>query len=351
MLAKIRLNRWLKQAGHTQDRSMDKFRALQYFIAAAEEGSFSGAARRLDVSVPSIAKLVTALERELRTRLVDRSPQGLELTAKGEAYLESCVPLLRQLADADFAAATATRQPERTLVVGAPALLSRILLVPALGQFRARHPHVQIDMRAIDQLTVTDAQTKGLDVLVALGWPGSVSLVQRRLAQSRLIVCASPDYWERHGIPSRPKDLSAHQCLLVRTPEGTVIDLWRHVRGEEAEEVAVRGWLISESRDYVLQAVLGGLGVGRFADISVWPHVKDGTLQPAMQDWDCNDSPPFSALYRPEARDDPQIQAFIGFLGELLGALETECQRALGARPTATRPGWYSKRQGRASTR
>jgi DNA-binding transcriptional LysR family regulator len=329
---------------------MDKLRALEYFIAAAEEGSFSGAARRLGVSVPSIAKLVSALERELGAQLIHRSTQGLRLTSQGEAYLEACVPLVERLADADRVLSRLHAQPERTLVVGAPGLLSRLLLVPALARFRERHPQVQIDLRAIDHLTVTDAQTRGLDVLVALGWPASVNLVQRRLAQSRLVVCASPAYWERHGIPTRPRELAAHTCLVVRSPEGTVLDLWRHVRGNEAEEVAVRGWLISESRDYVLQAVLEGQGVSRFADLSVWPHVQDGSLQVVMPDWDSHDAPPFSALYRPEARQDPQVQAFVAFLADLLGGIEAQCQRVTGARPTVARPGWYGKRQGRASS-
>ena len=328
---------------------MDKLRALQYFVAAAEEGSFSGAARRLDVSVPSVAKLVTSMERALGARLLDRSPQGMKLTARGEAYLETCAPLLQQLADADRAVSDLPSQPERTLVVGAPGLLSRLVIIPALEQFRMRLPNVRIDLRVIDHLTVTDAQTRGLDALVALGWPGNVNLVQRRLAQSRLIVCASPGYWEKHGMPSRPRDLAAHQCVLVRTPERTVIDLWRHMRGVESEQVVVRGWMISESRDYVLQAVLAGMGVGRFADLSVWSHIKAGTLQPAMVDWVSNDSPPYSVLYRPEARRDMAVKAFTAFMAELLGGIESECLRAIGARPSATRPGWYARRQGRAS--
>jgi DNA-binding transcriptional LysR family regulator len=327
---------------------MDKLRALHYFIAAAEEGSLSGAARRMEVSVPSVAKLIGALERELGVRLVDRSTQGLKLTSQGEAYLDACRPLVEQLTQADAAAAVSARRVERTLAVGAPGLLSRLLLVPALPRFRERFPHVQIDLRVIDYLTVTDAQTRGLDVLVALGWPGSVSLVQRRLAQSRLIICASPAYWERHGVPSRPRDLSAHQCLLVRTPEGTVLDLWRHFRASEIDEVAVRGWLVSESRDYALQAVLGGQGVGRFADLSVWPLVRSAELLPVLTDWDCNDAPPFSALYRPEARRDVVVQGFVAFLADLLAEAESNCRQMIGARPTVTRPGWYS-RQGRAS--
>ncbi|HPU54104.1 MAG TPA: LysR substrate-binding domain-containing protein, partial [Burkholderiaceae bacterium] len=172
----------------------------------------------------------------------------------------------------------------------------------------------------------------------------------RRLAQGRLIVCATPDYWRRHGIPARPRDLRDHHCLVVRSPEGTVLDLWRHQRGTEMEEVAVRGWLVSESRDYALQAVLGGHGVSRFSDVSVWPHLKNGDLQAVMPDWTSNDAPPYSALYRPEARRDPLVQAFVTFLAELLADIEAQCERAFGPRPAASRPGWYARRQGRASS-
>ena len=328
---------------------MDKLRALHYFVAAAEEGSLSGAARRFDVSVPAVTKLVSALERELGVKLLDRSTQGLALTARGAQYLESCTPLLAQLADADRALGSTGARRVRSLVVGAPPLLSRALVVPALPDWHARHPHVHIDLRTLDFLTVKDTATRGIDVLVALGWPGSVDLVQRPLAQSRLIVCASPDYWRRHGLPSQPSDLVNHACPLVRSPEGTVLDLWRYARGGTTQEVAVSGWLTCASRDDVLQAVLLGQGVGRFADLSVWPLVRDGLLQPALLEWESCDSPPFSALIRPESKRDVVVQEFVGFLSELLRPVEAQCSAAFGARPSAVRPGWYASRPGRAS--
>lgn len=328
---------------------MDKLRALHYFKAAAEEGSFSAAARLFNISVPAVTKLVSALEHELGVKLLDRSTQGLTLTARGAQYLESCTPLLAQLADAERAVASPAVRRTRTLVVSAPPLLSRALLVPALTNWHARHPHVHIDLRTLDFLTVKDAVTRGVDVVVALGWPGSVDLVQRPLAQSRLIVCASPDYWRRHGIPQQPADLVNHACPLVRSPEGTVLDLWRHKRGEIVQEVAVSGWLTCASRDDVLQAVLLGQGVGRFADLSVWPLVRDGMLQPVLLDWESSDSPPFSALIRPESRRDVAVQDFVAFLSELLHPIQAHCCEAFGARPGVVRPGWYASRPGRAS--
>lgn len=328
---------------------MDKLRALHYFLAAAEAGSFSAAARRFDVSVPAVTKLVSSLELDLGVKLLDRSTQGLTLTARGAQYLESCVPLLAQLADADRALAAGGVRRARTLVVGAPPLLSRALLVPALSEWHGRHPYVHIDLRTVDFLTVKDAATRGVDVLIALGWPGSVDLVQKPLAQSRLIICASPAYWRRHGEPDRPADLANHVCPLVRTPEGTVLDLWRHRRDGVVDEVAVGGWLTCASRDDVLQAVLLGQGVGRFADLSVWPFIRDGLLQPALVDWESSDSPPFSALFRPESKRDAVVQDFVSFLVDLLRSIEAMCSQAFGARPSVSRPNWYASRAGRAS--
>lgn len=328
---------------------MDKLRALQYFVAAAEEGSFSAAARRFEVSVPAVTKLVSSLERDLGVRLLERSTQGLALTARGAQYLDSCAPLLAQLADADRALAASGPRRTRTLVVGAPPLLSRALLVPALSTWHERHAHAHIDLRTLDFLAVKDAATRGVDVLVALGWPGNVDLVQRPLAQSRLIICASPAYWGRHGVPQRPAELVNHACPLVRSPEGTVLDLWRHTRGDVVEEVAVSGWLTCGSRDDVLQAVLLGQGVGRFADLSVWPFVRDGLLQPVLVDWESSDSPPFSALIRPESKRDAVVQDFVSFLADLLRPVEKMCSEAFGARPSAVRPRWYASRPGRAS--
>ena len=328
---------------------MDKLRALRYFVAAAEEGSLSAAARRFDVSVPAVTKLVSSLERDLGVKLLDRSTQGLSLTPRGAQYLESCTPLLAQLADADRALAAPGVRRARTLVVGAPPLLSRALLVPALGEWHERQPYVHIDLRTVDFLTVKDAATRGVDVLVALGWPGSVDLVQRPLAQSRLIICSSPAYWRRHGMPDRPAELASHVCPLVRTPEGTVLDLWRHTRDGVVEEVAVGGWLTCVSRDDVLQAVLLGQGVGRFADLSVWSFVRDGLLQPVLADWESSDSPPFSALIRPESKRDAVVQDFVNFLSDLLRPVEVMCSEAFGSRPSAVRPRWYASRPGRAS--
>lgn len=328
---------------------MDKLRALQYFIAVASEGSLSGAARSLDVRVSSVAKLIDALERERGVALFDRGPKGLTLTARGEAYLAACAPHVEKLLEADRTIATPADRPRGPVSMAAPPLLARMCVVPALVEFRASYPEVSVELRPMDRMVLQQRDAQGFDVIVAPGWPGDVDLVQRPLAQSRLVVCAAPAYWARHGLPRRPSDLRSHECVLVRTPEGVVLDLWRHERRGERDDVVVRGHVVTESRDLALEAVLSGVGVGRLADLSLLRHLRDGSLQPALLDWDSGDSPPFSALYRRDARLAPQVRACVEFLAQRFALIEADCTAALGERAAAPRPDWATRRGRRAS--
>src|SRR4051812_40402441 len=126
---------------------MDRLRALEYFVAAAHAGSFSAAARTHDVTVPAVMKLVSALERSLGARLFDRSTHGLTLTGVGRAFLEDCRPALDSLALAAETAASASRKASGTVILRAPQLFSRLVLVPALNRFHAAHPNIQVDVR------------------------------------------------------------------------------------------------------------------------------------------------------------------------------------------------------------
>ena len=132
---------------------MDKLRALQYFAAAAEERSMSAAARRLGVSTPAIAKLLTALERSLGTILVDRTVRGLALTADGESYLEACQPALAQLAAADEVLAGSATRYRGTVVVGTQSYLGQHCILPALSRFHARYPDIQVEIRVVQRLS------------------------------------------------------------------------------------------------------------------------------------------------------------------------------------------------------
>jgi DNA-binding transcriptional LysR family regulator len=324
---------------------MDKLRSLHYFTAAAEEGSFSGAARRLEVSVPAVAKLITALERDLRTALFERSPQGLALTASGQAYLEQCLPALEMLAQAEEQTRSSSARPRGPVVVGVHHLPMSIL-VQALPRFHARYPDIQLDLRSVAQAALDD-ESGAVDVYLSLAWSEVPDMIHRRIGGARFVVMASPGYLERRGTPRHPRDLEDHDCLLVRTPRGAVLDLWNFVRGEERASVAVKGWMIASNalRDSVVRLAALGQGVARILDLSIEPALAPGRLVRLLEDWQGADAPPITLSYWPNRRRIPRVRAFVDFAIEIF----REREEQHGQDRVGPEPRWTTYRGGRAS--
>jgi DNA-binding transcriptional LysR family regulator len=326
---------------------MDKLRALEYFVAAAQAGSFAGAARQLDVSVPSIHKLIAALEAQLGARLFERTHKGLTLTASGDTYLESCRPLLDELAALDRVVSRAAHSPSGTLVIGAPSQLTHHLLMPALPRFRAMYPDIQIDFRVVQR--PADGEGAPVDVFVLHGWPEAQNLIHRRLGRAKTVVAATPAYWARHGVPHSPGELAGHACLLVRNPAGILIDLWDFERGADRLSVKVSGWLSSTDREVILNAVMAGEGVGRFSELSTRGLLQCGRLVPVLADWEVQGGPPLNVLYRASHRRTPRVRAFLAFLDDLLEQLDAGAPA--GEQPEfVDLPQWHRRGYGRASS-
>jgi LysR family transcriptional regulator, regulator for bpeEF and oprC len=326
---------------------MNKLRALEYFVAAARTRSFSAAARELDVSVAAVAKLVSALEASLGVNLLERTSQGIQLTADGAAYLDMCQPVLRQLQQADEALRGAASRPRGTLVIGCPTILSQHCILPELPKFHALYPEIQIDIRTMDKPTAIEANVAEVQIL--FGWPDTSGLIQRRLANTRSLICASPGYWKAHGMPQTIEELEQHQCLLFRDQEGTVIDFWEHERDGLKRSASVSGWLVSTHRDDVLEAVMGGQGVGRFTDFSIREQLGSGQLVPVLVDWESRQAPPISLLYRSSQRRLPRVRLFIDFIVAAFSRIDEERDPSLRVHLTPERPDWYRRRHGRAS--
>jgi LysR family transcriptional regulator, regulator for bpeEF and oprC len=322
---------------------MDKLRALEYFAAAAEEQSLSGAARRFDVSITAVGKMITALERNLGAILFERSSQGLVLTTDGARYLESCQPLLRQLIEADDSMRSAASKPRGALVVGAPAFVLQGCLGPEMLRFHARYPDIELDFRIVNQITDLDAV--GADVFVLFGWHETPDFIQKPVAHSNYLVVATPAYWNRHGMPKRPMDLEKLQCFPFRNPRGVLLDIWDFERKGKTESVRARGWLASSHRELLIDAVLADEGVTRVSDLASGHLVRSGRLQAALQDWHGLHAPPANVLFRPNHRRTPKVRVFVDFVGEIFRKLRAEHAEAI----PAERPQWYGTRHGKAS--
>ncbi len=327
---------------------MDKLRAIQYFVSAAEEGSFAGAARRLEVSVPAVQKLLGALEQQIGITLFERNAKGVKLTGNGAVYLDCCRPLLGELEACEGTLKRAIARPTGILVVAAHPQLAHHILLPALPRFRAQYPEIQIDLRTVHRLS--DADAASADVLLLHGWPEvTQDFVHRKLGMGRSLVMAAPAYWAAHGLPLHPHELAQHECLMMRNPAGILIDLWEFWRGSEKVKVLVNGWLTSNAREVVLDAVIAGEGMGRFNEVTTRGFVQSGRLVPALLDWEVQSGPPINLLYKGSVRRTPRARLFIDFTMRLLASLETEGD-ALAHRVSADRPAWHRRGYGRASS-
>jgi DNA-binding transcriptional LysR family regulator len=325
---------------------MDKLRALEYFVAAAEEGSLSGAARRFEVTIPAVAKMVTSVEKRLGTSLFDRGVHGLALTADGERYLESCRPLLQELAAVDESLSVAVDRPKGEVVVGAPAFALSNCVGPFLARFHERYPDIDLDFQIVNQ--VGDLEASSIDIFLLFGWHDTPALVQRPLAQSAYAVVASPGYWREHGRVEHPSELERHACFAFRNPRGVLLDLWEFEREAERHSIRIRGWLSSSHRNLLVDAAIAGEGVIRATDLITMTLIKTGRLERVLADWKGLHAPPVSVAYRGKQARTPRIRAVLDFLADCFRRLDAE--RHEGRLPMAERPAWYERRYNRASS-
>ena len=182
---------------------MDRFNAMQAFARVVETGSFTKAAETLHMSKTSVTQLVQQLEARLRVRLLNRTTRKVNVTADGAAYYERVVKLLADMDDADTSLSNASALPRGRLRVDIPSPLARMIVVPALPEFHARYPDIQLDMGVSDRMV--DLIDDGVDCVVRGGELTNLSLMARRVGDLSLGVYAAPGYLESAGVPSHPQ--------------------------------------------------------------------------------------------------------------------------------------------------
>lgn len=329
---------------------MDKFRAIEYFLCAAREGSFAAAGKRLDVSAAAVSKMLSALERRLGARLFERGATGLTLTATGLQYLEACEPAVACLEQAESQIARSRSAVEGSVSIAAQSLLATHCLAPALPRLHARFPDLQIDLR--DYRRDGDADTESADLRLTSAWDERPDDVSRVVCRTRLIVCAAPRYWARHGLPRRPLDLDPGACLPIRAPRGTLLDHWAFERDGSAEAVVARGWLASgnASAATAVAAAVAGVGVIRTLDLALEEPLRAGLLVQALRDWQVPESPLVRLAFRPGAGRLPRVRAVTDFLVGLFGEVERRCVELAGPRAAGSPPRWVGPRVHRRSS-
>lgn len=258
---------------------MVRFEDLRVFVAAARHGSFSAAARELDVT-PAVASVaLKRVEEVLQTRLFVRSTRSLRLTVDGRRYLEYATQALDALAAGHDAIARDKTGIAGTLSLSVPSDLGRNLVLGWLDEFQARHPAVDFQLRVSDRLA--DMYRQPVDVALRYGGVEDANLVALPLAENRRVVCGSPAYFAKHGMPATPADLRDHNCLCFMLDD-SVHDRWTFHAGEETVMVPVSGDRISDDGDLVRRWALQGKGLAYKSHLDVLGDLRGGGLQTAL---------------------------------------------------------------------
>jgi len=294
----------------------DRIDDLSLFLRVLDLGSISAAARSLDLSVAVASQRLKRLEHELGVRLLHRTTRTLHATPEGAALAEQGRMLVEDLEALTSGLRQSGTDVSGTLRVTTSASFGRQYISPLLPEFLATHPRIRLSINLTDQML--DLVSAGFDLAIRIGALEDSSLVARKLASNRRVLCASPDYLRRHGTPRTPEDLVDHECVLLVGSQGRQ-DVWR-MSDRDGHEIAVRvhGRLETNFGEVVRDAVVAGLGIAMHSSWHVCDDLRTGRLQALLPDYAIADTGIYALM--PQRRlMPPRVRAFVDFLAERFG--------------------------------
>jgi DNA-binding transcriptional LysR family regulator len=280
------------------------------FVRVVETGSFARAAERMGLSKPVLSRRVARLEERLGARLLTRTARGAQPTQVGQAYYARAAAILADLEAAQEVVAEAMTQIAGPVRLSAPLSFGIGYLAPALAEFAALHPAVELDIEFEDRNV--DLAGGGYDLAVRIGRLADSSLVARRIAPVRKHALASPSYLAAHGTPLRPADLAGHAALVYGN------EAWRFRVGAKWETVRVRPRLRSNNGEMLLAACRAGLGICLLPSFIAAPAIADAGVEPILLDFPLEEGA-LHAVMPPGRAVTARVRALVDFLVERFG--------------------------------
>mgnify|MGYP000132328074 CR=1 FL=1 len=289
---------------------MNEFSHISTFVAVVESQSASKAAEKLGVAVSAVSRRLKELESELGVQLLQRTTRKMHLTEAGEKFYRRCGRLLEDLEEAKQEASNAATELSGTLRIGTPLSFGVAHLSPAIAAFMHLHPQIKIDLDMSDRRI--DLVEEGLDLAIRIGTLEDSSLMARKLASVRHVVCASPSFWQQHGKPAAPEALTKLPALCYGNLSQP--DVWSY-RDSDNNKASVKVPIRMQATngDALVEAAVAGLGVLCEPSFIVHGAVERGVLTPVLTDYQWY-SMNIYAVY-PQTRYVPaRVRAFIDFL-------------------------------------
>lgn len=295
---------------------MDRLDAMAAFVAAADEGSLAAAARRLGYSPAAVTRAIASLEDRLGAQLLHRTTRALRLTSLGETYLATCRQVLDELQRAERGAAADQDTPRGLLALTAPVLFGRSRVRPVLDRFLDANPAVQARLLLLDR--VVNLVDEGIDLAVRFAHLPDSSMRATHLGEVRRVLCASPAYLERHGVPQTPSELSSHACIM--STEGAA-EPWSFAHSTSQrcglQTVLIQPRLIVNAAAAAIDSALDGHGIIRIGSYRVASDVVAGRLVLLLVD--CVPPPvPVHFVMQAHRSMTAKLRAFIDFATPLL---------------------------------
>ena len=290
---------------------MDVLTGMRVFSAVVNTGSFAGAAEKLGLSSGMATRYVAQLEAHLGLRLLNRTTRKLSLTEAGADYFERSTQILAMIEEAESSAEQRTARPQGTLRVATSVSLGVLGIGQLATEFLEKYPELKVDVVLNDR--VVDLVEEGFDVAIRMGPCVDPGLVARKIADVRIIVCASKGYLKKHGIPQSPQDLSSHNCLTYAYSAQEAD--WPFLRQGVEQKVRVAGSLRANNGILLVNAAIAGLGIIRQPDHIVNDAIQQQLLVPLLPDWDAGEHAIY-AVYSSRRFLPTKVRVLIDFLVE-----------------------------------
>lgn len=293
---------------------MDRLVAMKQFATVVETGSFSAAARRLNMGQPAVSKAIANLEEYLGVRLLTRTTRAQHLTEAGQRYYERARVVLDEADEAESAAREAATSLAGRLRIAAPPTYAALHMLPRLHEFLDTHPDLTIDLILDDRWV--DLIEQGVDIAIRLGRPADSSLIARRLGSSQRLLVASSAYLDRMGAPKTPEDLLAHRVIAYSQFEGPTA--WSFTRGTAAVSVAIQPTLRVSAAEGMRSCILTGLGIGMGSRLMFTPELAAGTVRPVLTEWSLPTIDVW-AMFPSGRKSSRRARAFVDWLEGIVG--------------------------------
>jgi DNA-binding transcriptional LysR family regulator len=296
----------------------DRWQEMSVFVRVAESGSLSRAARELNLSQPSVSRIVGTLEARLGVTLLLRTTRSISLTEAGTLYLERARYLLTEMEEAEQAA-RGVDSLHGVIRLAMPVLYGTRAVIPALATFLPRHPDLRVEIIMSDarQNLITD----GVDVAIRLGVGplDNSTFGARKLALVERLVVAAPAYLAAHGTPASPAELARHDCIVQHGLFGH--ESWRFKRNQVVTSVDVPAKLWINSAPGILAAALAGLGIALATRVMAGAELRTGQLTQLLEPYRLDPAEVY-AIFPAGPRPSAKVRAIVDHLGASLAALD-----------------------------